>query len=170
MLHDRPDVSPISADAPRGLSRRTLLGAGAAIGGGLLLGIELIGGHSAEAKDTEGGARFNAFVRVARDGAVTLIMPAVEMGQGAYTMQATLIAEELDVRSGAGEVAHAPPDQTDYGNPVLVAQVTGGSTSTIAWYLPLRKAGATARAMLVGAAAADWRPIRRVSARKAASS
>lgn len=156
MLHDRPDPSPAPDDASRGLSRRTLLGAGAAIGGGLLLGIELIGGRSAQAKDPEGGARFNAFVRVGRDGAVTLIMPAVEMGQGTYTMQATLIAEELDVDLAQVKVEHAPPDQKDYGNPIFVAQITGGSTSTMGWYLPLRTAGATARAMLVGAAAANW--------------
>jgi isoquinoline 1-oxidoreductase beta subunit len=133
-----------------------LLGAGAAIGGGLLLGVELIGGRSAQARDSEGGARFNAFVRVARDGAITLIMPAVEMGQGTYTMQATLIAEELDVDLAQVTVEHAPPDQKDYGNPLFVAQITGGSTSTMGWYLPLRKAGATARAMLVGAAASGW--------------
>lgn len=159
MLHDRPEPSARAASATAGgLSRRALLGAGAAIGGGLLLGIELIGGRSAEARDarTPDGATFNAFVRIARDGAVTLIMPAVEMGQGSYTMQATLIAEELDVDLSQVKVEHAPPDQKDYGNPIFVAQITGGSTSTMAWYLPLRKAGATARAMLVGAAAASW--------------
>ncbi|HLY87622.1 MAG TPA: molybdopterin cofactor-binding domain-containing protein [Acetobacteraceae bacterium] len=158
MLHDRPDPSPASTGGSRGLSRRTLLGAGAAVGGGLLLGIELIGGRSAEAKDPrpQGGATFNAFVRIARDGAITMIMPAVEMGQGTYTMMATLIAEELDVDLAQVTVEHAPPDQKDYGNPIFVAQITGGSTSTMGWYLPLRKAGATARAMLVGAAAAGW--------------
>src|SRR5262249_42460718 len=103
-----------------------------------------------------GGATINAFVRIGRDGIVTLVMPAVEMGQGTYTMQATLIAEELDVDLAQVRVEHAPPDQKDYGNPVLVAQVTGGSTSTLSWYLRLRKAGAAARAMLVGAAAAGW--------------
>lgn len=156
MLRNQPDATP--ADAPHGLSRRTLLGAGAAIGGGLLLGIELIGGHSAEAKDAaqQDGRILNAFVRIARDGTVTMIMPAVEMGQGSYTMTATLIAEELDVDLSQVKVEHAPPDQKDYGNPLFVAQITGGSTSTMGWYLPLRKAGATARAMLVGAAAAGW--------------
>ena len=158
MLHDRPDPSTAPEDRPRGLSRRTLLGAGAAIGGGLLLGIELIGGRSAEAKDArpEGGAHLNAFVRIARDGSITLIMPAVEMGQGSYTMMATLIAEELDVDLAQVKVEHAPPDQKDYGNPLFVAQITGGSTSTMGWYMPLRKMGAAARAMLVGAAAASW--------------
>jgi isoquinoline 1-oxidoreductase beta subunit len=158
MLHDRPEVAPDPAEPQPGLSRRSLLGAGVAIGGGLLLGIELIGGRPVSAQDVhaEGGARFNAFVRIARDGIVTMIMPAVEMGQGAYTMMATLIAEELDVDFSQLAVEHAPPDLKDYGNPILIAQVTGGSTSTAAWYLPLRTAGATARAMLVGAAAAGW--------------
>ncbi|HEY0315500.1 MAG TPA: molybdopterin cofactor-binding domain-containing protein [Sphingomonas sp.] len=158
MLHDRPEASSPPTEPQRGFSRRSLLGAGAAIGGGLLLGIELIGGRPAGAQgpDAKGGARLNAFVRIARDGTVTMIMPAVEMGQGSYTMVATLIAEELDVDLSRVTVEHAPPDQKDYGNPIFVAQITGGSTSTMAWYLPLRRAGAAARAMLVGAAAAGW--------------
>jgi isoquinoline 1-oxidoreductase beta subunit len=158
MLRDQPEALPEPAGPQRGVSRRGLLGAGVAIGGGLLIGIELTGGRSAAAQgvSAKGGTSFNAFIRVATDGIITMIMPAVEMGQGSYTMMATLIAEELDVDLPQVVVEHAPPDQKDYGNPVLVAQVTGGSTSTAAWYLPLRKAGASARAMLVGAAAAGW--------------
>jgi len=158
MLPDRPDGAPDATGSQGGLSRRSLLGAGVAIGGGLLLGIELVGTRSAEAQGVAGkaGARLNAFIRIAPDGAVTMIMPAVEMGQGSYTMMATLMAEELDVDLARVAVEHAPPDQKDYGNPLFVVQITGGSTSTMAWYLPLRKAGAAARAMLVSAAATGW--------------
>ncbi len=149
MPHDRSETPP------SGISRRGLLAAGAAVGGGLLLGIAITPGRAQQALPGR-GATFNAFVRIATDGAVTMIMPAVEMGQGAYTMTATLIAEELDVDLSQVTPVAAPPDQKHYGNPIFVAQVTGGSTTTMAWYLPLRKAGATARAMLVGAAAARW--------------
>jgi isoquinoline 1-oxidoreductase beta subunit len=158
MLHDQPEPYLEPREPRSGLNRRALLGAGVAIGGGLLLGVELVGGRSAEARGpaSQDGVRFNAFIRIASDGMVTIIMPAVEMGQGSYTMMATLIAEELDIDLETVRFEHAPPDQKDYGNPVLVAQVTGGSTSTMAWFLPLRKVGATARAMLVGAAATSW--------------
>ncbi|MFA5967747.1 MAG: molybdopterin cofactor-binding domain-containing protein [Sphingomonas sp.] len=171
MLHDRPDAAPESgvpneaatvnpgAGKPlMALSRRSLLGAGAVAGGALLLGIAVTSGRGAEAStgNPAAGARFNAFLRITPDGRITMIMPAVEMGQGAYTTQATLVAEELDVDLASIVFEQAPPDQKNYGSPVFVAQVTGGSTTTMGWYLPLRKVGAAARAMLVGAAAAQW--------------
>ena len=102
------------------------------------------------------GARFNAFIHVAPDDTVTFTLPAVEMGQGVYTSQAQCLAEELDIGLDKVVAAHAPPDQANYGSPVFVIQATGGSTTTMAWTGPLRKAGATARAMLVQAAAAKW--------------
>jgi isoquinoline 1-oxidoreductase beta subunit len=102
------------------------------------------------------GARMNAFIHIAPNDRVTLTMPAVEMGQGVYTSQAMCLAEELDVGLDQVIAVHAPPDQVNYGNPVLVVQATGGSTTTSAWFLPLRRAGATARMMLLQAAAATW--------------
>jgi isoquinoline 1-oxidoreductase subunit beta len=83
-------------------------------------------------------------------------MPAVEMGQGVYAFQSMCIAEELDVDLDQVETAHAPPDMANYGNPVFVVQATGGSTTTMAWFLPLRRAGATVRMMLLQAAATAW--------------
>ena len=77
------------------------------------------------------------------------------MGQGTYTSMPMLIAEELEVELQQVELAHAPPDDKLYGNQLLGVQVTGGSTSVRAFWEPLRRAGATARSMLVSAAAAS---------------
>jgi isoquinoline 1-oxidoreductase beta subunit len=99
----------------------------------------------------------NAFVHIASDDRISLIMPSVEMGQGVYTSQSMCLAEELDIGLDQVTAEHAPPDQAAYGNPVFVVQSTGGSTTTRAWTEPLRRAGATARAMLVQAAAIEWR-------------
>ncbi|WP_343617223.1 molybdopterin cofactor-binding domain-containing protein [Novosphingobium sp.] len=139
------------------LSRRSVLRAGAVVGGGLLIGINLVSRAAADAGGTSAeGPAFNAFIRISPEDRVTFVMPAVEMGQGAYTSTSMMLAEELDVDLDHVMTEHAPPDQKLYGSPALVIQATGGSTTTAAWFLPLRKAGATARAMLVQAAAAGW--------------
>ena len=129
---------------------------GAALTGGLLIGIELPLGRARAGEPVPTGARFNAFIHVAPDDTVPFTLPAVEMGQGVYTSQAQCLAEELDVGLEKVVAAHAPADQAHYGSPVFVIQATGGSTTTLAWSDRLRKAGATARAMLVQAAAAQW--------------
>lgn len=98
----------------------------------------------------------NAFIRIAADDTVTLIMPSVEMGQGVYTSMSMLLAEELDVDLGRVKTEHAPADRQHYGNPIYIEQLTGGSTTTMGWFMPLRKAGASARYMLVSAAAGQW--------------
>ena len=121
-----------------------------------LIGIELPLARARADEPVPTGARFNAFIHVAPDDTVTFTLPAVEMGQGVYTSQAQCLAEELDIGLDKVIAAHAPADQANYGSPVFVIQATGGSTTTIAWTGPLRKAGATARAMLVQAAAAKW--------------
>jgi isoquinoline 1-oxidoreductase beta subunit len=140
----------------QGLSRRAVLRACAAAGGGLLLSLGLPAFmDSAEADDAREFAP-NAFIRIGRDGRVTLIIPQVEMGQGTYTSMPMLIAEELDVDLGAVNVEHAPPDDKLYGNRLLGFQATGGSTSVRAFWEPLRQAGAAARSMLVSAAAQTW--------------
>jgi isoquinoline 1-oxidoreductase beta subunit len=151
-------ASPALDDPPRGISRRSLLRAGVAVGGGLLLGISLAHGHAANANpgDDALGTRFDAFLRIAPDDTVTMIMPAVEMGQGAYTSTTMMVAEELDIGLEHFRLEAAPPDAKHYGNPIYVEQMTGGSTTTMGWYLPLRKVGASARHMLVGAAAVAW--------------
>ncbi|HXL11605.1 MAG TPA: molybdopterin cofactor-binding domain-containing protein, partial [Gemmatimonadales bacterium] len=135
------------------LSRRAFLEVGAAIGGGLLLGFTLPG-------RTQGRAdRFapNAFVRIDRDGRVTLIMHKVEMGQGTYTSMPMLLAEELEVDLAQVRLEHAPADDTLYAEPLFGVQETGGSTSVRGNFEPLRRAGATARALLVAAAAQTWK-------------
>lgn len=138
-----------------GVSRRTFLVASAAAGGGLLLGFcvpRLIGAKAAMA-DTFGP---NAFVRIRPDNSVKLIMPQVEMGQGTYTSMPMLIAEELEVELARVTLEAAPADERLYANPLVGFQVTGGSTSVMAMWEPLRRAGATARVMLIAAAAKDW--------------
>jgi isoquinoline 1-oxidoreductase beta subunit len=98
----------------------------------------------------------NAFIRIDQTGNTVLIMPQVEMGQGTYTSISAVLAEELDADWSKVEVQHAPPNDKLYANPTFGLQVTGNSNSIRAWWTPLRKAGATARAMLVQAAAAEW--------------
>ncbi len=134
------------------LSRRDLLAAGAA-------GVVVHAFHMPLAQAATAAAPFapNAFIRIAADGKTTLIMPQVEMGQGIYTSVAMILAEELDADYSRVTLEHAPPDDKLYGNPVFGIQVTGNSNSVRAFWVPLRKAGATARAMLVTAAARQWK-------------
>ena len=135
-------------------SRRGFLQAGVAAGGALLVGFHIPGGTAAAA-NTAKAEPFapNAFIRIDRQGEVTLIMPQVEMGQGIYTAIAMILAEELDANWDQVRVEHAPPSDKLYANPVFQIQATGGSTSVRAFWQPLRKAGATARAMLIESAA-----------------
>ena len=136
--------------APSALSRRTLLKATAT--GTLLLGF-----HLPLARAATGGFEPNAFIRIAADGTVTLVMPQCEMGQGVYTSIAQILAEELDADFARVVLEHAPPSDKLYGNPFFGIQVTGNSNSIRAFWEPLRKAGATARALLVQAAAQTWK-------------
>jgi len=142
---------------PDHLTRRGFLQAGAAAGGGLMLSLSLpFANGEAEASGADGFAP-NAFIRVADDGQIVLTMPYVEMGQGSYTAIPMLIAEELEVDLKQVRLEHAPPDEKLYGNPSLGGvQATGGSNAIRAAWKPLRQAGATARTMLVSAAAKRW--------------
>src|SRR3974377_1616541 len=78
------------------------------------------------------------------------------MGQGTYTSIPMLIAEELDVNLKQVQLEHAPPNEKLYANPLLGVQATGNSNAVRAAWKPLREAGATARIMLVAAAAKRW--------------
>jgi isoquinoline 1-oxidoreductase beta subunit len=136
-------------------SRRHFLKVSAAAGGGMMLslGVTFADGEAQPA----GAGTFNAFVRIAGDGMVTMTMPYVEMGQATYTSIPMLIAEELELDLSQVQVEHAPPDRKLYGNPVLGGeQVTGNSSAVRAAWQPLRQAGAVARTMLVAAAAKHW--------------
>jgi isoquinoline 1-oxidoreductase beta subunit len=105
---------------------------------------------------TSGKFAPNAFIRIDKMGKVTLVMPQVEMGQGIYTAVAMILAEELDADFSQVTLEHAPPNDKLYGNPTFGIQVTGNSNSVRAFWKPLRNAGASARAMLVQAAAQLW--------------
>ena len=137
-----------------GLSRRGFLKAGAAAGGGLLLSLNLpFGNGEANAADDFVP---NAFIRIDRNGQIFLTMPYVEMGQGTYTSIPMLIAEELEVDLKQVRPEHAPPNEKLYANPLLGVQATGNSNAVRGAWQPLREAGATARTMLVSAAAKRW--------------
>ena len=114
-----------SRDARPGFTRRTILQAGGAIGGGLLLAVSAPGIRATLAAPEGPPFSPNAFVRIGRDGAVTLIMPQVEMGQGIYTALAMVIAEELDAAFDRVSVEAAPPNDALYSNPALGFQATG---------------------------------------------
>jgi isoquinoline 1-oxidoreductase beta subunit len=98
----------------------------------------------------------NAFLRIDRSGKVTFVMPMIEMGQGTYTSLPMLIAEELEVDVDEVAIEHSPADDKVYVNPLIGFQLTGSSTAVRAMYVPLRTAGATARVMLIKAAAQRW--------------
>jgi isoquinoline 1-oxidoreductase beta subunit len=133
------------------LSRRRFMQAGVAIGGGLLLSVSIP--RSLPHSKLQTGF-LNAYVRIDPTGRVTLIMPKVEMGQGTYTALPMLIAEELEVDLGSIALEAAPADPEACG--LDGDQSTGGSTTIRECWLPLRKAGAAARSMLVAAAAKHW--------------
>src|SRR5436309_8717946 len=134
---------------PPGVSRREFLSVGVAVGGGLLLGFDLPAPPPSAFEP-------NAFIRVDRDGRVTLIMHKVEMGQGTYTAMPMVRAGELEVDLGQVRLENAPPDDALYAEPLFGVQGSGGSTSVRGNWEPLRRAGATARSMLVSAAAKTW--------------
>ena len=98
----------------------------------------------------------NAFLRIGPDGAVTIVVNHAEMGQGVSTALPMLVAEELDADWARVHTEFAPVDAA-YDHPMMGMQMTGGSTSTASEYERLRMAGAAARAMLIGAAAAEWK-------------
>jgi isoquinoline 1-oxidoreductase beta subunit len=142
------------------VSRRTLLTGGLA--GGFLLAFHLplralTPNEPVQPPDaTSGKFAPNAFIRIDAAGQTTLVMPQVEMGQGVYTSIPMILAEELDADLAQVKLEHAPPNDKLYGNPVFGLQVTGNSNSIRAFWKPLRNAGASARAMLVQAAAQQW--------------
>lgn len=153
------DFNPGRAPEKSALDRRAFLKASVAVGGGLLLSVSLPAGLHGPLAAQAADAAFapGPYVRIGTDGRVTIILAQVEMGQGTYTSMPMLIAEELDVGLDQVHVEQAPPDDKLFANPLLGSQVTGGSTSVRAFWEPLRQAGATTRAMLVGAAAAEWK-------------
>ena len=138
-------------------SRRNFLKASLLAGGGLIVGVHIPGLNGSAKAAQQGISTFvpNAFLRIAKDGSVTVIGNHSEMGQGAYTSGAMTIAEELDADWTKIRVEPAPVDPA-YNHPIYGVQITGGSTSTWSEWDRLRKAGAAARQMLLAAAAQTW--------------
>ena len=134
-------------------SRRTFLKGSAAVSGGLLMGLTLPltrGAQAAGAVSTP-----NAWVHIADDNAISILVAHSEMGQGVYTSMPMLVAEELNVELKQIRVVDAPPAAV-YVNALLGAQITGGSTSVRDGWTKLRVAGAQVREMLIAAAAQEW--------------
>ncbi|MCI0431777.1 MAG: xanthine dehydrogenase family protein molybdopterin-binding subunit [Rhodospirillales bacterium] len=160
MIIDDITLSPAKDDeavSAKGFSRRSVLQVGAAVGGGLLLSLSLSFARSEAGSANADRFVPNAFIRIDKDGRIVLTMPYVEMGQGTYTAIPMLIAEELEVDLNQVELEHAPPNEKLYVNPMLGVQATGNSNAIRGAWIPLRQAGATARIMLVSAAAVRWK-------------
>ncbi|MET0289045.1 MAG: molybdopterin cofactor-binding domain-containing protein, partial [Pseudoxanthomonas sp.] len=135
-------------------SRRKFLKASTILGGGLVIGFVVPGARRfAQAQGAAADAAFapNAYLRLAPDDTVTVLLSHAEMGQGIWTTLPMLIAEELDADWSRIRVEHGPVDQA-YNSPVFGMQGTGGSTSTWSEFDRYRQAGAAARAMLLQAA------------------
>ena len=132
------------------LSRRWVLKASAALGGGMMLGFDILPA-AAQTAAASGPAQLNNYVLIAPDGAVTIMAKNPEVGQGIKTMLPMLIAEELDCDWSSVRIENAPLDPAKYG-----AQFAGGSMATPMNYDALRRVGAAGRQMLVAAAAQQW--------------
>ena len=168
------------------LTRRIFLFTGAAVGAGLALGAGYLSSIDtdglAPGEGHDGAAKLNAWIEIRPDGKIRIAVPRAEMGQGIYTGIATLIAEELEISLDPATVIVEHPDELlpvytnfvgalnkrpeDMGGPIDWVMrkayasfpfiLTGGSSSIVDGYTPMRVAGATARTMLVEAAAARW--------------
>ncbi len=144
------------------IDRRTMIGAGATalvvpfavtfVGGPTPAGVGATAGAAPALPSTSLGA----YLKIDTANVVTLAIGSTEMGQGIMTGMGQLVAEELQLSWSQIRVVHAPASAASpnpYANPLFHAQLTGGSTSTRGWYLPMRKAAAIAGQMLVSAAA-----------------
>ena len=143
-------------DTKTPVDRRQFLRVSALAGGGVLLAtyIEPVANASARlAGAPKSAADFepNAFIRITPDGSITIIAKNPEVGQGVRTMLPMIIADELDADWSKVKIEQAPLDTTKFQR-----QVAGGSTATPTNWMPMRKVGATARAVLVSAAAQTW--------------
>jgi isoquinoline 1-oxidoreductase subunit beta len=141
--------------------RAFLKGAGAATVTALTIGFEWAAStpRAQALASPAGAAPFapNAFVRIGSDNSIVIIAKHVEMGQGAYTGLATVLADELDADWAQVRVESAPADATRYANLAFgKIQATGGSSAVANSWPQLRDAGAKARAMLLTAAANEW--------------
>jgi isoquinoline 1-oxidoreductase beta subunit len=140
------------------LDRRTFLKVSAAAGGGLIIGGYLPGLTDASGTVALAAGLFepNIWVKIAADDSVTMTLTMLEMGQGVMTSMPMLVAEELDIDWNKIRIEWAPADPK-YGNPNFGGQqLTAGSNSVRGMWKVLRESGATARTMLITAAAETW--------------
>lgn len=139
------------------MNRRDFLKVTAGSSGGLVLALSLPGcaGIQTGYSEQSGSWSPDAWLELTTDDRVYFTLARVEMGQGTYTGLTTLIAEELEVDPASIQPRFAPV-ATEYRNPLYKLQLTGGSTSMATSWQPLRTAGASARVMLVAAAASVW--------------
>ena len=159
-FQSRPGGAPAGAGA--GVTRRSLLASGAA--GGLVVAIgwlptsaQAAAGPGAEGHAAKAALVPNQFVSIGTDNLVTIVCKHHEMGEGNTTGLATLVADELDADWSLVRTEYAPADAKRYANLAFGMQGTGGSSAISNSYLQYREAGATARAMLVAAAADTWK-------------
>ena len=156
---------PAHFKTPGTVSRRVFLQSTSALGAGLTLGLwlddaaaQMLGPGRAEGANVAGNFAPNAFLRIARDNTVTVLCKHLEMGQGVFTGLPTLVAEELDAAWPQMRAVGAPANAALYNNLAFgPVQGTGGSTAMANSYEQYRQAGAAARAMLVAAAAEQWK-------------
>lgn len=144
---------------PMGVSRRSFLKTGASLGTGLLISF-MIPAHAGRKKllikeGDDVAFAPNAFLRIGSDNTIKVLLAHAEMGQGIWTTLTMMIAEELDADWKTITIEHAPPGK-EYFHTAMPMQITGGSTTTWSEFERYRKAGATARLLLVQAAAAKW--------------
>jgi len=160
--HTEVAAASAAAVAPSELTRRQFLKLTTLAGSGLSLGIVLpgcgTGPSGAGSAGAASGPLAMPFLRIAPDNTVTVISKHLEAGQGVWTGLPAIVAEELDASWDQMRVESAPAKVPLYGNLAMGGkiQLTGGSTAVANSWQQLREAGATARAMLVAAAARQW--------------
>lgn len=154
MISQKAVTSPSAAK----MERRDFIKISVAASGGLLIGFQFPGiGKLASAQQSVTRTFMpNAFVRIGTDERITVIVNHSEMGQGVYTSLPMLLAEELDADWKKVGFEPAPVDPK-YNHPAFGMQMTGGSSSVWSGLQQFRQAGAAARAMLIAAAAEQWK-------------
>jgi isoquinoline 1-oxidoreductase beta subunit len=142
-----------TSDSTFAVTRRTLLKGGLAAGAGLAIGFPLLRNAGAQ---TPGVFAPNQWLKVDRDGVVTIVNSVPEMGQGSLTTTTMIIADELDTALDKVKVEQAPANPGLYANPVTKTQSYGGSRGVRDHLEMWRKSAAAAREMLKQAAANEW--------------
>ena len=135
------------------MKREDFIRTGAIAGGGLIVAADVV--LSGRAALSAGSSALSPWLAITADNVVTIMSPQSEMGQGVMTSIPMLVAEELDADWSKAKIVQSPT-QAAFNHPFFGGMATGGSTSVRAFFLPARKVGATARAMLVAAAAQQW--------------